>query len=97
MEANVALELSIKIFADSNGRLYIEELVSDNDSTMRSILTHKALNEKGQSPEEIPAISFLTEPIHRIKVMTKPVYSKVTDTKDPGKCKKHDANGLKNT
>ena len=96
MESRLALTLTERLFSDSKGRLYIEHLVSDDDSSMRSLLVHKSSdNDKGGLPATIPAITFFADPTHRIKVMAKPAYSKVTDTKDPKKCKKHDANRLK--
>ena len=96
MESKVALSLTEQIFNNSNGHLYVKHLVSDDDSTMRSLLTHQnENNKKGRLPEQIPAITFYADPSHRVKVMAKPVYGKVTDTKDPTKCKKHDADRLK--
>ena len=95
MEAKLALSLTEQLSSTSNGHLYIEHLVSNDDSTMRSLLTHQSVNAKGRLPDFIPAITFLADPTHRIKVMAKPCYGKITDTKDPAKCKKHDANRLK--
>ena len=40
MEAGVALEMVTNMYNDSDNRLYIEFLVSDNDSNMRSHLRH---------------------------------------------------------
>ena len=97
MEAKVTLILSPIIFSESNGSLYIESLVSDDDSNMRSVLTHKTLNGKGKLSKEISVIIFLTDPTHCIKVMTKPVYSKVTNKKDPTNCKKDVENRLRST
>lgn len=45
MESKVALALTERLFGNSNGRLYIEQLVSDDDSSMRSILLHKSVNQ----------------------------------------------------
>ena len=95
MESKVALTLTERLFSESNGRIYIAQLVSDDDSSMRSLLLHKSVNpDKGRLPDIIPAIKFLADPTHRIKVMSKPAFGKVTDTKDPKKCKKHDVNRL---
>ena len=38
---------------------------------------------------------FLADPSHRIKVMLKPIFAMVTDTKDPDKCKAVDAARIK--
>ena len=48
MEAIGALELSEEVFAKYNGRFYIKELVSDDDSTMRSLLKHEDNHDKGK-------------------------------------------------
>ena len=50
---------------------------------MRLILSHKSTNDKGQLLDYISAITFYADPTHRIKVMAKPLHSRVTDTKDP--------------
>ena len=45
MESKVALSLTEQLFNNSNGRLYVKHLVSDDDSTMRSLLTHQNVND----------------------------------------------------
>ena len=46
MEASLALDLIMDMFNKMNGKVYIEKLVSDDDSTMRSLLQHKTVHDK---------------------------------------------------
>ena len=66
-------------------------MVSDDDSTMRSLLQHKSNHEKGKLPDNVQEPIFFADPSHRIKVMCKPFFKMVTKTKDPRKCKNIDA------
>ena len=91
MESQVALDLTKKVFNDSNGRVYIRFIVSDDDSSMRAHLQHPSTDDKGKLPEMIPEPSFCADPSHRIKVMSAPIFKMVTKTKDPTKCKQIDA------
>ena len=40
MEASMVLDLTTQIFNKYSGRVYIKNLVSDDDSTLRSLLQH---------------------------------------------------------
>ena len=95
MEAKLALELTTKLFDESKGRVYLNQIVSDDDSTMRALLKHHDNNTKGKLPPYIPQPDFLADPSHRIKVMAKPFFKMVTKTKDPTKCKMIDALRIK--
>ena len=53
MEGDAALDLTKYLFNKNRGRVYLKELVSDNDSTMRSLLQHKANHEKDKLPDNI--------------------------------------------
>ena len=72
MEGVVALELMKKIFNKNKGKMYLKELVSDDNSTMRSLLQHKEHHEKDKLPDNIPQPKFCADPLHIIKVMAKP-------------------------
>lgn len=50
MEAALDLDLTADICCKFNGRVFIEIIVSDNNSTMRSLLKHKKLNNKSKLP-----------------------------------------------
>ena len=88
MESGVALGMVKKLFEDYEGRLFIEYIVSDDDSSMRSHLRH--IDDGGKLPPNVPQPTFLADPSHRIKTMCSPIYKMITDTKDPSKCKKID-------
>ena len=95
MEAKLALELTKKLHIAKNERAYLKHMVSDDDSTMRSLLQHPCNHNKGLLPLTIPQPVFLADPSHRIKVMSKPFFKMVTTTKDPSKCKMIDALRIK--
>ena len=54
MEAQVALELCVSIHDDYGFNLFVEEIVSDDDSTMRAYLQH---DNKGKLPTTSPSLS----------------------------------------
>jgi hypothetical protein len=93
MESTLALKLTKQIFEDSKHRVYLEEIVTDDDSTLRSHLQNE--HKGGKLPDMIPQPKFLADPSHRIKVMISPIFKLVTKTKDPSKCKNLDALRLK--
>ena len=95
MEAKLALRLTEEIYRKKNGRVYLQKIVSDDDSTMRSLLRHQKNNDKGKLPIDIPEPLFLADPGHRIKVMSKPFFKMVTTTKDPSTCKMIDDLSIK--
>ena len=72
-----------------NGNVYLKKLVSDDDSTMRSLLQHKTVHDKDQLQEDIPQPIFLCDPSHIIKIMAKPIFKMVSKTKDPAKMQNH--------
>ena len=74
MEAIVALDLTTDVHVHSKGKVIIEALVSDDDSTMRMLLKHKEKYPKGKLSSDIPQPTFLADPLHRIKVMAKPFF-----------------------
>ena len=93
MEAAVALELCIQLH-DGEYDVYVEKIVSDDDSTMRAHLRH--VSQGGKLPDRIPPPIFLADPSHRIKVMAKPLFKMAkSESKDPERCKKIDALRLK--
>ena len=96
MEAIVALDLTTEIHTNFKGKVYVRELVSDDDSIMISLLKHKTNHPKGKLSSDIPQPIFLADPSHRIKVICKPFFKIVSNTKDPSKCNTIDALQLKN-
>ena len=95
MEAAVALELCIQLH-DGDYEVFLEKIVSDDNSTMRAHFRHESNGSK--LPDHIPETEFLADPSHRIKVMAKPLFKLAKiESKNPDKCKKIDVLRLKNT
>ena len=93
MEAQVALELCVSLHDDSDYNIFVEYIVSDDDSTMRA---HLQYDGKGKLPIHIPIPIFLADPSHRVKVMSSPIFKLAQgETKDPRQCKKIDALRIK--
>ena len=93
MEAALAFDFVIKIDEMFKGLVYIKEIITDDDSTMRAHL--KNITNGGKLPDHILQAIFLADPSHRVKVMCKPIFAMVTNTKDPDKCKNVDATRIK--
>ena len=74
MEADAALQLYISLYQDSNKNIVLKDVVVDDDSSMRALLTHKAINPKGRLSEEMPQPEWLADPSHRTKVVAKPIF-----------------------
>ena len=75
-------------------RVYLEEIVTDDDSTLRLHLQNACNG--GKLLNIIPQPKFLADSSHGIKVMMSPMFKLVTKMKDPSKCKNIDALRLKN-
>ena len=67
MEVAVALELTRKVHTDFKEHVFIREIVSDDDSSLRKNLRHVS-HDAGSLEEGIPEPTFLADPSHRIKV-----------------------------
>jgi len=70
MEAGVALKLCIDL-NDYKYEIYLEFIVSEDDSSMRSHLRYESDGDTLSA--HIPPPRFLTDPSHQIKVMAKPI------------------------
>lgn len=83
MEAGLVMQLVLKINKMFDGLVYVREIVTDDDSTMRAYLkNHK---NGGKLPDNIIEPIFLADPSHLIKVMLKPIFAMISNTKDPDK------------
>ena len=89
MESQLALDLTVQVFEESDGHVYVAEILSDDDSSMRALVQH--VGGGGKLQDAIPEPEFRADPSHCIKVMSKPIFKMVTKTKDPTKCKQIDA------
>ena len=71
MEATAALEMVTGIHTEHGGHIFVEGIISDDDSTMRAKVSHETSNVHGKLPSHIPAPIFKADPGHRIKSMSK--------------------------
>ena len=92
MECALALVMLIEI-NESTQKMHINQIVTDDDTTMRSNIKHEC--NKAKLPLEIPKPKFLTDPGHRIKVMIKGIFSKAIKIKDRNKIKTIDTLRIK--
>jgi len=96
MEVVVALELFIDLHDNSGYYIFVEAIVSNDNSTMRAHISHTI--EGGKQPYHITDPQFLVDPSHCIKVMASSFFKLVqAKTKDPKIYKKINAMRLKNT
>ena len=89
MEATAALEMVIVIYNEHNGLIFVMDIISDDDSTMRAKVSHEYNNIHGKLPLHIPQPIFKADPSHRIKSMCKPFFElakapKATSTVEMG-------------
>lgn len=93
MEVTLVQTLLTELFLQHDGRVFIEKIISDDDSIIR--LHCSNITNGGKQQNNIPPPSFGADPIHRLKVMSKPIFAMITTTKDPNTCKKWDAIRIK--
>ena len=87
MEASTILKMVEDAFY--NRYFIFDVMVSYNDSTMRDVLNHPLLGVRGQVLKipkgkldgEIPELSFLADPSHRVKVVSKHIFSTVNKSR----------------
>ena len=79
MQSALALSMVDDIFRNTHEKTFIGEMVTDDDSTIRAVLSHN--EKKGRLAPDVPPPKFLADPGHRIKVMVKPIFAKVSKTK----------------
>ena len=77
------------LYDSTCGIVLVRNMVTDDESTLQS---HCRKVKSGEHlNDNIPQPVFLADPTHRIKVICKPIFRMVSDTKDPGRCKNIDA------
>ena len=94
MEADTALSLLKKLDDDTQSKLYVEAFVTDDDTSIRSLLSqHVSPNQsgKGKLPLHIPEPRWLADPSHRTRVVARAIFALVTLRVGEGECKKIDA------
>ena len=95
MESLLGLQLVQSIANEWKGRVHIAEVISNDDSKLRSKLQH--ISNGGLLSEDTPEPAFICDPGHRTKVMAKKIFAMVKNNKDIKSVKKIDALRLKNT
>jgi hypothetical protein len=93
MESSLALKLIEQLHDETNQKAFVNELVTDDDATTRTILTHK--HKKCRLPMNIPQPVFLADPCHRVKAMVKPIFARVSKTKNMNNIRNIDAMRIK--
>ena len=85
IKSALALKLIQYVNKLHNGLLNVTEIVTDDDSTMHDHCKHK--NRGGKLTNNIPEPIFRTNSSNCIKVMCKPIFVMVSNTKNPDRCK----------
>ena len=97
MEADSCLELVEFIFDTYNGSVFLEYIVSDDDTTMKAIVTHEGEGStKGRLRILIPIPLWYADPTHRTKVVAKVIYKLAAMTLEQSMVRKLDAMRVKN-
>ena len=90
MEASVILKIVEDAFYNCFFIIYV--IISNNDSKMQAVLKHPSKgaqgqvlkSSKGKLDEETPEPSLLADPYHRMKVLSKRIYSVVNKIRSQG-------------
>ena len=93
MKSSLALKLIEKLHEDTKQKVYVHELVTDDNATTRTILTHT--HKKCRLSRNVPQPVFLADPCHRVKAMVKPIFARVSKTKDLNRIRNIDAMRIK--
>ena len=99
MEAHGALLLIKKLDKATNSKLYVEAFVTDDDTSIRLLLSHDKsplCTGKGKLPLHIPEPKWLTDPSHRTRVVSRAIFALVSYRIGDLVCKKIDALRFKN-
>ena len=81
MEAHGALSLVIKLDKKTDSKIYVEAFVTDDDTSIRSLLSHDHTHNgtgKGKLPQHIPEPRWLADPSHRTRVVARAIFALVT-------------------
>ena len=92
MESKVALHMVTELCLLSKNKVFVREIVTDDDTIMRANLKH---TKKGKLHDKVPDPRFLAGPSYRVKVMVKSIFAKATKTKDSNNIKTIDTIRLK--
>lgn len=95
METDICLDMSCDIDTYSKSKVYIQEIVLDDDFIMRAHCCPK--DHEDGLPDGLSEPQFLVDPSQCTKCMTRPIYNMVTNplVKEPGRPKYIDACSVK--
>ena len=79
METLLCKDLIEEICEETIGRVMVGQVVSDDDSTLRSVCSSHSKG--GKLHEGVDEPDFLADPAHHTKVMVKPVFALVKKTR----------------
>ena len=85
MEALLCKDLIEEITTETIGRVMVGQVVSDDDSTLRSVCSSHL---KGGKKNDVEEPELLTDPVDRTTVMVKPVFGLVKKTRKQDEVKK---------
>ena len=92
MEADGLLQILKRLHEETEGKVYIKTIVSDDVTTMKSLIRHQSsLAKKGRLPTEIPESTWLVDSSHRVKVVAGKIYSLAKSLKRQSACTNLDA------
>ena len=81
MEADATLTIYEELYYESQKKIILQYIVSDDDSSMRKILKHSINHPKGKLKPEILELEWLTDLSHKTKVIAKPIFALANATK----------------
>ena len=88
MEADAALTIYEELYYESQKKIALQYIVSDDDSSTRSLLKHSINYPKGKLKPEIPEPIWLPNPSRRTNVVAKPIFSLANAPKSQSVCTK---------
>ena len=92
MEAQNVLFLLLKLNQESEGKVFLQYIIADNYTSLRSILKHTSpTTKKGKLPDKVPEPECLANPCHQTKTACKPIFALVKIKKSESTCSRVDA------
>ena len=91
MEADAALNMFKHLYETYDNKVYIEQFISDDDSSTRNLLCHPTEHKNGALSLDMASPTFLCDVGHRIKCMAKPFFSLANLSNRLWTCTKSDA------
>ena len=73
MEADAALTIFEELYYESQKKISLQYIVSDDESSMRALLKHDINHPKGKLIPERPEPEWLADPFHKTKIVAKPI------------------------